>query len=56
MSYESIPNPTKKGKKWDYRVDKNMHHKLPDEIVELLKRNALKYTHTKAKKRKSNVV
>jgi hypothetical protein len=37
-------------KKFDYRVDKNMQHPLPNDIVELLRRNALKYTNTKAKR------
>jgi hypothetical protein len=50
LTYESIPNPVKKGKKWDYVVDKNMQHPIPNDIVELLKRNALKYTHTKTKR------
>jgi hypothetical protein len=44
-------------KKFDYRVDENMQHPLPNDIVELLRRNALKYTNTKAKKgRKNNVI
>jgi hypothetical protein len=52
MSYETIPNTKKVRKKFDYRVDKNMQHPLPNDIVEILRRNALKYTHTKAKKGK----
>ena len=31
-------------KKFDYRVDKNVQHKLPDDIVKTLRDNALKYT------------
>jgi hypothetical protein len=50
LSYESIPNTKKTRKKFDYIVDKNMQHKIPDDIVDLLRRNALKYTHTKAEK------
>jgi hypothetical protein len=42
--YVSIPNPTKKGKKWDYRVGKNMQNRLPKDIVKTLRDNALKYT------------
>jgi hypothetical protein len=44
MTYEIIPNKKKIQKKFDYRVDKNMHHKLPDDIVKTLRDNSLKYT------------
>jgi hypothetical protein len=47
--FEIIPNPIKKGKKFDYHKDVNATP-LPDDIVELLRRNALKYTNTKAKR------
>jgi hypothetical protein len=50
VTYEIIPNKKKVQKKFDYRVDKNMQHKLPDDIVKLLRENAMKYTRTKGKK------
>jgi hypothetical protein len=34
MPYEIIPNKKKVQKKFDYRVDKNMHHSLPKGIVD----------------------
>jgi hypothetical protein len=51
MSYETIANTKKVRKKFDLKQDVNATP-LPNEIVELLRRNALKYTQTKAKKGK----
>jgi hypothetical protein len=49
MSYENIPNTKKVRKKFDLKQDVNATP-LPNDIVELLRRNALKYTNTKAKR------
>jgi hypothetical protein len=48
--FEIIPNPTKKGKKWDYHKDVNATP-LPKDILKTLRDNALKYTKTKEKKK-----
>jgi hypothetical protein len=49
LSYENIPNTKKVRKKFDLKQDVNATP-LPNDIVELLRRNALKYTNTKAKR------
>jgi hypothetical protein len=43
VTYETIPNRKKKGKKWDYHKDVNATP-LPSDILKTLRDNALKYT------------
>jgi hypothetical protein len=49
LTYEIIPNPIKKGKKFDYHRDVNATP-LPKDIVKILRDNALKYTKKGGKK------
>jgi hypothetical protein len=50
LTYKIIPNPTKKGKKFDYHRDVNATP-LPKDIVKTLRDNALKYTKKKGGKK-----